>query len=112
MTAAKRHYPLAVLTAALEQFWGDRLPSPALLRRMHEHSQVDGRYLALPIYAYPGLKTWGEANRAWIEIAEKTGGQALCRAATRAGISAQDIHPPLLGPATAGSRASLHAPRS
>lgn len=85
------YYPQAALTAALEQFWGARLRSPALLRRMHEHAQVDGRYLALPIYAYPGLKTWGEANRAWMEVAERVGGQALCRAATKAGISAQDI---------------------
>jgi alkylresorcinol/alkylpyrone synthase len=85
------YYPQAVLTAALEQFWGERLRSPALLRRLHEHAQVNGRYLALPIYAYPGLKTWGEANRAWIETAEKIGGEALCRAATKAGISGQDI---------------------
>jgi alkylresorcinol/alkylpyrone synthase len=85
------YYPQATLTAALEQFWGDRLPWPALLRRMHEHAHVDGRYLALPLNAYPGLTTWGETNRAWMETAEKIGGQALCRAATKAGISAQDI---------------------
>jgi alkylresorcinol/alkylpyrone synthase len=85
------YYPQAVLTAALEQFWGDRLRSPGLLHRLHEHSQVDGRYLSLPLYVYPGIKTWGEANRAWMETAEKIGGEALCRAATQAGISGQDI---------------------
>jgi alkylresorcinol/alkylpyrone synthase len=85
------YYPQAVLTAALEQFWGERLRSPGLLRRLHKNAQVDGRYLSLPIYAYPGLKTWGDANRAWMETAEKIGGEALCRAATKAGISAQDI---------------------
>ena len=87
----EHYYPQAVLTAALEQFWGGRLRSPGLLHRLHEHAQVDGRYLSLPIYAYPGIKTWGEANRAWIETAEKIGGEALCRAATKAGISGQDI---------------------
>lgn len=85
------YYPQTELTAALEQFWGDRLRSPGLLRRLHEHAQVDGRYTALPIYAYPGLKTWGEANRAWMETAERIGGDALCRAASKAGISGQDI---------------------
>ncbi len=85
------YYPQAVLTAALEQFWGDRLRSPGLLHRLHKNAQVDGRYLSLPICAYPGLRTWGDANRAWMETAEKIGGEALCRAATKAGISAQDI---------------------
>jgi alkylresorcinol/alkylpyrone synthase len=80
-----------VLTAALAQFWGDRLPSPGLLKRLHQNAQVDGRYLSLPIYAYPGLKTFGDTNRAWIETAEKIGGEALCRAATKAGISGEDI---------------------
>ncbi len=87
----EHYYPQAVLTAALEQFWGARLPTPALLRRLHQNSQVDGRYLSLPLHAYPGLKTWGEANRVWMETAEKIGGEALCRAATKAGVSGQDI---------------------
>jgi alkylresorcinol/alkylpyrone synthase len=85
------YYPQAVMTAALEHIWRDRLESPALLRRLHEHAQVDGRYLSLPISAYADLKSWGDANRVWIEIAEKLGGDALCRAATKAGISARDI---------------------
>ena len=87
----EHYYPQAVLTAALEQFWGDRLRSPALLRRLHERAQVDGRYTALPLHAYPGLKTWGEANHAWRETAERIGAEALCRAASKAGISGQDI---------------------
>jgi len=85
------YYPQAEMTAALEHMWRDRLESPALLRRLHEHAQVDGRYLSLPLSAYADLKSWGDANRVWIETAEKIGGDALCRAATKAGISAQDI---------------------
>lgn len=85
------YYPQSVLTAALEQYWGDRLPSPGLLTRLHKNAQVDGRYLSLPMYAYPGLKTFGDTNRVWMETAEKIGGDALCRAATKAGISQQDI---------------------
>jgi len=91
-SAFPEHYcPQADATAALIETWGDRLSSPDLLRRIHSRAQVDGRYLALPLEAYPALKTWGEANRAWMRVAEKIGSDALCRAATNAGISSRDI---------------------
>jgi alkylresorcinol/alkylpyrone synthase len=91
-SAFPEHYcPQADATAALIETWGDRLSSPDLLRRLHSRAQVDGRYIALPLEAYPKLKNWGEANQAWIRVAEKIGSDALCRAATQAGISSRDI---------------------
>jgi len=87
----EHYYPQSVLTAALEKTWGEHLPSAALLRRLHENAQVHGRYLALPLESYPALKTWGAANDAWIETAQKLGSDALCRAATKAGIDLREI---------------------
>ncbi len=87
----KHHYSQSVLAHALKGYWGDRIENPHVMERLHAHVGVDGRFLALPMEAYPGLATWGEANNAWIRVAEEIGSQAICRALTRAGLSAQDI---------------------
>jgi alkylresorcinol/alkylpyrone synthase len=85
------YYPQNVLASALKQFWGGRIDNPHVVERLHAHAGVDGRFLALPMEAYPGLKTWGEANNVWIRVAEEIGSQAICRALTRAGLAARDI---------------------
>jgi len=87
----KHYYPQAVLCEALKKFWDGRTDRPEVLDRMHAHSGVDGRYLALPTDAYYKLQTWGEANDAWIECAQDIGGQALCRALAGAGLAPQDL---------------------
>jgi alkylresorcinol/alkylpyrone synthase len=58
---------------------------------MHNHSAIDGRYLALPVDAYYNMSTWGEANDAWIECAMELGRLALCRALAGAGLSPQEV---------------------
>jgi alkylresorcinol/alkylpyrone synthase len=87
----KHYYPQEVLVAALEQYWGGRLPNPRALDRLHGRAGVDGRFLALPLEAYAGIETWGAANDLWIEAAEELGEQALCRAMTRAGLSTSQL---------------------
>jgi alkylresorcinol/alkylpyrone synthase len=52
---------------------------------------VDGRHLALPLADYYGLATWGDANRAWMRVAEELGQQALCRALALAGVAPSQI---------------------
>jgi len=61
-----------------------------MLERLHIATQVEGRYLVLPLQAYPP-KSWGEANDHWIEAALDLGVQAICHAMTQAGVAAQDI---------------------
>ncbi len=85
------YYPQKTLTAAFKQYWGERLPNPDILDRLHTNVGVDGRHLALPMGQYLGLETWGQANDFWIEKAEELGEQAICRAITRAGIAPLDI---------------------
>lgn len=61
-----------------------------MVEKLHTAAQVDGRYLALPLDAYP-LRNWGEANDAWIAAAMELGEQAVCRAMRQAGVSPKDI---------------------
>lgn len=85
------YYPQAVISAAFENYWGERLENPHQLRRLHARMGVDGRYLVLPLEAYPAIASWGQANNIWIEKAQELGQQALCRAIQAAGIDRRDI---------------------
>src|SRR5579864_5075369 len=87
----KHYYSQEMLFAALQQFWGDRLAKPEVLRRLHKNVGVDGRFLALPIDAYPLLKGWGEANDHWIRSALELGYCSVSRALTSAGLDVRDV---------------------
>jgi len=82
----KHYYSQKFLLEQLQEYWGDRLRNPQLLARLHRNVTVEGRHLALPTEKYYDIKTWGEANDAWIEVAQELGEQALCRAMRQAGI--------------------------
>ncbi len=84
------YYPQQVLLDAFRRHWGKRLERFQILERLHGATQVDGRYLALPMERYP-LANWGEANNCWIEVSMELGQQAICRALQQAGVSKQDI---------------------
>lgn len=88
----KHYYSQDVLIDALKLRWGGKLAHPQMLDRLRKRGGVDGRHLALPMDAYDRLGGWGDANTAWIECAQELGKQALCRALSRAGLPAQDIH--------------------
>ena len=79
------YYPQQELIAAFRKHWGKRLERFDILTRLHAATQVDGRYLALPLEEYP-LKSWGEANDRWIQASLDLGQQAICRAMTSSGI--------------------------
>jgi alkylresorcinol/alkylpyrone synthase len=84
------YYPQKTLIEAFRQHWGHRLDRFDMLERLHIATQVEGRYLVLPLEAYPP-KSWGEANDHWIEAALDLGVQAICRAMTQASVTARDI---------------------
>jgi alkylresorcinol/alkylpyrone synthase len=83
----KYYYSQDVLCRALEEYWGDKLANPALMRRLQRHTGVAGRYLSLPLQAYTKLATWGETNDLWIQTAVELGKQAVCRALNQAGLA-------------------------
>jgi alkylresorcinol/alkylpyrone synthase len=87
----KHYYKQEHLVAALKNYWRDRLPNPDILDRLDGSMKVDGRYTARPIEFYHDVKTWGQANDAWIEVGLDIGEQALCRAMVSAGIEPQEL---------------------
>jgi alkylresorcinol/alkylpyrone synthase len=90
-SALPRHYyPQQVLVDAFRAHWSRRLERFDILEKLHTATQVDGRYLALPMEAYP-LPSWGEANNRWIEVSLDLGQQAICRAIEQAGVAPRDL---------------------
>src|SRR3954447_26244658 len=85
------YYPQEVLSQALKQYWGDRLPNPGMVDRLHRNVGVSGRYLVMPLQEYAGITRWGQANDIWIKKAEELGQMAICRALAGAGFAARDI---------------------
>jgi len=79
------YYPQKVLIDAFRAHWGTKLDRFSVLERLHAATQVDGRYLALPMEKYP-FSAWGEANNFWIEATLELGEQAVCRALQAAGV--------------------------
>jgi alkylresorcinol/alkylpyrone synthase len=87
----KYYYSQDVLCRALEEYWGDKLENPALMRRLQHRTGVEGRFLSLPLQAYTKLATWGETNNLWIQTAVELGKQAVCRALNHAGLAPRDL---------------------
>ncbi len=85
------YYSQETIAEALKRHWSGKIDNPQVLDRLHGRTGVEGRHLSLPIEAYDEMNTWGKANQAWIETAQKLGKQALCRALDRAGITRDEI---------------------
>ncbi len=80
-------YDQTVLLNALKAFWGPKLDNPQFMQRLHQRVGVDTRHLALPMEQYHDIKTWGQANGHWIDVALDLSEEALRRALERAGLS-------------------------
>jgi alkylresorcinol/alkylpyrone synthase len=87
----KHYYSQKILLEKLQEYWGDQLKNPLMLARLHRNVAVEGRHLAMPPEKYYDLKTWGEANDIWIEVAQELGEQALCRALHHAGLESNKL---------------------
>ncbi|HXJ16765.1 MAG TPA: 3-oxoacyl-[acyl-carrier-protein] synthase III C-terminal domain-containing protein [Candidatus Polarisedimenticolia bacterium] len=85
------YYKQEILVETLRHYWRDRLPKPQILDRLNERMAVDGRYLARQLDFYESVRTWGEANDAWIEAATELGEKALCRALVCAGLQPREL---------------------
>lgn len=87
----RHYYDQQQLLDALRELWVLRHYNPERLERMHRNVLVGGRHLALPLEAYSQLSTWGEANDAWIAVAQEVGEQAVRDALQRAGLEPHDV---------------------
>jgi alkylresorcinol/alkylpyrone synthase len=84
------YYPQHILVDRFRKYWGHRLERFSVLEKLHAATQVDGRYLALPLESYP-IATFGEANNHWINTALDLGQQTVSSAMTAAGVQPEDI---------------------
>ncbi|MDE3196136.1 MAG: type III polyketide synthase [Acidobacteriota bacterium] len=87
----QHYYSQETLLTALREYWGDKLPHPQTLDRLHLRTCVSGRHLSRPMLDYYGFKSFGDFNNVWIETAVQLGSQALCKAVNAAGVSRGDI---------------------
>ena len=85
------YYDQDTLLAALQEHWQDRHYNLDRLERLHRNVLVGGRHLALPLEEYGRLATWGDANDAWIRVAQEVGGAAVVDALERAGLATGDV---------------------
>jgi alkylresorcinol/alkylpyrone synthase len=80
------YYDQDELLGTLRRHWAKRHHNLARLEQLHRNVLVGGRHLALPIEEYEGLETWGQANDAWIRVAQEVGGAAVEDALAKAGL--------------------------
>lgn len=71
------YYAQETVTAALKQYWADKLDRTAVLEWLHARVGVAGRHFAFPLEEYARFQSWGEVNSAWIKVAQQLGQQAL-----------------------------------
>ncbi len=85
------YYEQETLLAVLREHWAERHFNLDRLENLHRNVLVGGRHLALPIERYEELSTWGQANEAWIEVAQDVGERAVRRSLDRAGLEADEV---------------------
>jgi alkylresorcinol/alkylpyrone synthase len=87
----QHYYPQEQLLEALQEYWGEQITNPHVLRRLHRHVGVDGRFLSLPKEEYSKIRTWGEANDHWIRTAQELGEKAISSALKDAGLNPNNL---------------------
>jgi alkylresorcinol/alkylpyrone synthase len=84
-------YSQEELLAEARAVWAEKLFNQDRLEQLFTNVLVGGRHLALPLERYRELTTFGQANDAWIEVAQQIGGQAVETAMARAGLGLDAI---------------------
>jgi alkylresorcinol/alkylpyrone synthase len=85
-------YDQDTLLAAFRRHWADRLFNTDRLEALHRNVLVGGRHLALPMEEYARLESWGDANDAWIRVAQEVGGEAVLKALAAADLRVEDVN--------------------
>ncbi len=85
------YYDQDQLLASFREHWAGKHFNMKRLEKLHQNVLVGGRHLALPMEDYPRLETWGQANDAWIRVAQDVGAAAVRDALDRAGMGVEDV---------------------
>lgn len=92
-TALPEHYyDQEALLAACKMLWNRRFRNPARLEQLHRAVLVQGRHLALPIGELARIRSFAEANDAYIRSAVDLGTRAVADALARSGLTPPDLH--------------------
>ncbi|MGI8880767.1 MAG: type III polyketide synthase [Jatrophihabitans sp.] len=84
-------YAQSELTDLFTQICPSPAGNQALVKRLHQNSQVASRHLALPIEQYLTLRGFDDANDLFITHAVELGAQALTGALHRAGMAPDEV---------------------
>ena len=103
------HYSQDDLLAEFRKLWSDRTTSARRLDRLHRNVLVGGRYLALPMKEYYEIESFGQANDAWIRVAEGLGAEAVSAALAAAGAGPEEVGTFVFSSVTGISTPSLDA---
>ena len=87
----EQHYQQSDITTAFADMCLPPDRDRGVLERLHATSRVERRHLALPLERYPALSGFGQANDAFIEVAQQLGEQAVTGALHQAGLRAEEI---------------------
>jgi len=71
------YYDQEQLLAEFKRHWAKRHHNLERLEALHRNVLVGGRHLALPMEQYQRLTGWGDANNAWIRVAQEVGERAV-----------------------------------
>jgi len=85
------YYDQETLLDAFRGAWNAQHHNPRRLERLHRAVLVGGRHLALPMERYEQIETFGQANDAWIEVAQDLGEAAMLDGLERAGLVPEDV---------------------
>ncbi|MEE8524014.1 MAG: 3-oxoacyl-[acyl-carrier-protein] synthase III C-terminal domain-containing protein [Thermoanaerobaculia bacterium] len=85
------YYDQDRLLAAFQRQWTREHYNPRRLERLHKNVLVGGRHLSLTLEEYEALETWGQANDAWIRVAQDVGERAVRDALERAGLGVDAV---------------------
>lgn len=85
------YYDQETLLSALRTHWAKRHHNLERLEQLHRSVLVGGRHLALPLEAYENIESWGDANDAWIRVAQEVGETAVRNALERADLAVSDV---------------------
>jgi alkylresorcinol/alkylpyrone synthase len=85
------YYDQDTLLAAFKRHWAERHYNLDRLEMLHRNVLVGGRHLALPIEEYERMERWGQANDAWIRVAQEVGERAVRDALQKSGLGTDDV---------------------
>lgn len=90
--AHPQHYEdQETLLSAFRAHWAKRHFNLGRLEKLHRNVLVGGRHLALPLADYESLKTFGQANDKWIQVATEIGEKAIRSALDLTGLTPDDV---------------------